>query len=183
MTPPAQVALQRPRSAKEKIKSLRSRLAHGRPISAKKKQTDTGCIVWKVKRDDLVLSASKHKDLKRKPLVCQSQLEIDIGHGKNNPRMSLSLYPYGLFEDEKKNITLLATIDHKRVDLVRPDLCIQLSVSVMDDDGHEINQKSIKERLNMNTIHIRSLLSHTDLLTTLQKDHVELKASVQTAHI
>lgn len=97
--------------------------------------------------------------------------------------MSLSLYPYGLFEDEKKNITLLATIDHKRVDLVRPDLCIQLSVSVMDDDGHEINQKSIKERLNMNTIHIRSLLSHTDLLTTLQKDHVELKASVQTAHI
>ena len=168
----------RPSSAKAAIQSIRNKLSRSRPLSPKKKQSNKS-INWKIKRDDLVLAASKCKDSKRKPPVCQNQLEIDIGHGKNNPRMSLSLYPCGLFQDEKKNVTLLATIAHKRVDLVPPDLRVQLSVSVMDDEGRELHQRSTTASVNMNTIHLFGLLSHTELLSTLQKDHVELRASVQ----
>ena len=169
----------RPSSAKGAIQSIRNKFSRNRPPSAKKKQSSRSCTDWRIKREDLVLAAAKHKDPKRKPITCQNQLEIDIGHAKSNPRMSLSLYPYGLFQDEKKNVTLLATIAHKRVDLVPPDLHIQLYVSVMDDDGRELHQRSTTASVNMSPIHLFGLLSHTDLLSTLQRDHVELRASVQ----
>ena len=169
----------RPSSAKAAIQSIRNKLSRGRPLSPKKKQSGKLSIDWRIKREDLVLAASKCKDTKRKPTVCQNQMEIDIGHGKNNPKMSLSLYPCGLFQDEKKSVTLLATIAHKRVDLVPPDLQIQLSVCVMDDEGHELHQKSTTASASRNIIHLFGLLSHTELLSTLQKDYVELRASVQ----
>ena len=160
------------RSVKAKLGSM---LPFRRPISAKRRQSSTS---WRIKRDELVSALSKSKE--HKAFVCPNQLDINIEQGKNNPRMTLHMYPSGLFQDERnKNVTLLATITHKRIDIVPPDLCIQLFVSVNNDEGCELKSQTVRHNLNMNTIHMFGLLSHNDLLYKLQKDIVELKASVQ----
>ena len=57
---------------------------------------------WKIKKNVLVL----HKTKRQYYIKCPEKLPIYIGCGDLNPRLSLLLYPFGLFDENSSSMTL-----------------------------------------------------------------------------
>ena len=161
---------QRPTSAKARIKNFLKRPLSGQltpPLSS---------YQWRVKREDLVRSVSRHTHAKLRSIPCPCQLELDTGHLKHSPKLSLKLYPYGLFEDEGKNVSLQVNIiTHKKSPPISPSLQIEFTVTVLDDQGRDLRQRSTQQSLNMSVFYVPNLLSHDELIKGLQREYVELQ--------
>ena len=114
------------------------------------------------------------------------KLPIDIKCGKLNPCISLRLYPYGLFNDENKSMTLLLKV-------VIPDDCPPIPLSAKFSLAWRIgavkpkteelrrSKKAIKVGFDMGVVYAHGFLSHT----TLQKhccEDLEIQMFVSTSY-
>ena len=167
---------QRPTSAKGRFKSL---LKLPRPLSAQRTSLHNS-YQWKLKREEMVKSIYKHSYTKMKSISCPSQFELDAGHLKLNPKLSLTVYPYGIFEDKGKNVSLQVNIiTHKKSPPISPSLQIKFTVTILDDQGRDLRQCSTQQSLNTSMFYVFNLLSHDELIKGLQGEYVELQVSIQ----
>ena len=164
----------RPSSAKTKIKNLLKR-----PLSGRHKST-LSKLQWRLKREEMVKIVYKHSEVKQKSITCPCQLEIEIDSFKHIPKLTLKVFPYGLFEDEGKAVSLQVSVTtHKKSPPIPPSLLLLLTVTVLDDKGKPMRERSTEQSLNMSCFYLTDLLSHCELLTKLQGDIVQLMAAVQ----
>ena len=135
--------------------------------------------IYKVKRKDMVKSIYKHSYTKLKSISCPFQLEPDAGL-KYNPKLNLIVYPYGLLEDEGKNVSLQGNIvPHKKRPPMSPSLQIKFTVTPLDDQGKDLTECSTQQSLNKNMFFVFNLLTHDQLIKELQGEYVELQLSIQ----
>ena len=88
-------------------KLLRSKCSKAKKISSHKK--------WVIQKGPLgqyIWDHKYHSDF----IKCPEEVPIDIGCEDSNPRLSLLLYPFGLFEDKSFSMTL-------QIKLRIPDKC------------------------------------------------------------
>ena len=160
--------------------SLASRLL--RPLSGHRKKLSSGSFVWRVKQEQLMKSLSRPTDAKFRTISCSRKFDLDVGQGKNNPKLSLVLYPYGLFDDKGKAATLQAKIlTPDKCPPLPTSLCVQLSLTVFS------NQKTVKlkeccvhQTINTQTFYVQELLSCEKMREKTLGEHVELSVSVET---
>ena len=102
---------------------------------------------------------------------------MDVGQGKNNPKLILTLYPNGLFSNEGKSASLQAKIvTPDRCPPLPPSLLVQLSVTVYGSSRHEKwNEVSVKETVNMYTFYIHNLIR----CDRLQREGLEMGDFIQ----
>ena len=79
-----------------------------------------GQYMWCIERESLLHSIWDHRthDL----IKCSEHISIDIGCADGNPYLTLTLYPYGIFSDANKSMTL-------QFKVVMPDNCPPLHIS------------------------------------------------------
>ena len=73
---------------------------------------------WSLKRDDVwkpIWQQTLHY------LKCPDTVQVNVGCGEFNPYVSLLLYPFGLFEDQNKSMTLM-------VKITIPDRCPPIAI-------------------------------------------------------
>ena len=91
---------------------------------------------WKVGRKDLIKPVWLHHA--HVNITRPNKLELDINHGKHNPKLTFQLFPYGLHGDKGEAVTMAVRI-------ATPDKCpplplsseIQLQLVVWGGEGRE----------------------------------------------
>ena len=94
------------------IKKVGRKLKVGRAMDLKQERSTPH--VWSVVRQSLLNSIWNHRRLDC--AKCPDTVPIDINCGSLNPYLCLHLYPYGLFSDKGKSMTLV-------IKVVIPDDC------------------------------------------------------------
>ena len=167
-------ARSRPSSAKTRIKKLLKR-----PLSGRQKST-LNKLQWRLKREEMVKIVYRHSEVKQKSITCPCQLDIEIDGFKHTPKLTLKVFPYGLFEGEGNSVSLQVNVTtHKKSLPIPPSLRLLLTVTVLDDKGKPMRECSTEQSLNMSCFYLTGLLSHSELMTMLQGDIVQLMAAVQ----
>ena len=107
----------------------------------------------------------KHKE--QGSVRCPQQLQVDAWCGGNDPHLMFQLYPYGLFEDKGKNMTLF-------VKVIMPDDCppihpstkLYLTVRIYAVEGKEWKQllkHQLQPKMNSCMLYISKFMSHKEL--------------------
>ena len=154
----------------------------GRGKSTPKKTQYT----WGLERQTLHSSIWEHKKLDHEK--CPNTIPVDVDCGPDNtqnPYLTLHLYPFGLFDDANKNITL-------QVKVVTPDCCppiptsatfnMSWTVRTSEKDGNkELGCSKKKIYFDTGIIYIHKLVSHN----TLKNEHfktLEIQFDVDTTY-
>ena len=149
------------------------RLKLPRPISGYRKPQDS--ITWELKKDNLLKSLNKSGNEK---LVFSEKIDLGVGHGKNNPKLSIVLYPKGLFHHGGKGVSLQANISvTDKCPPLSPSLLVQFNITVFGSQKQKaLWKRSAQESVNMRSFYIHDLFS---LQSTELEDHLLLEISVQ----
>ena len=135
---------------------------------AKRSRELTTQCTWTIERDQLVKYIWKlEKGLGY--IKYPKKLVINIGHGDRNPYISLLLYPYGLFADENKSVTL-------QVKVTLPDDCPPVPATASFNFSWEIytkepgqgkllesSKKPVKVPFDRGVVYIHKFFPHTTL--------------------
>ena len=135
--------------------------------SSKRVRGRTTQRTWSIERERLRQPIWDHKYLDFQK--CTEPVPIDIECGPLNPYLSLHLYPYGLFEDQNKSITLL-------IKVIIPDECppipsdapfsLSWEIVKVDTAGTmkiDCSKKPIKVQFQTGLIYLHKFLPHTVL--------------------
>lgn len=135
----------------------RTRLPRRRPLSGYRKQP-SGKFTWQLKRDNILKCITKPGEVK---ITCSQKVDLDVGQGKHNPRLTLILYPNGLFINEGKSASLQAKITTPdKCPPLHPSLLVQLNVMVFDHSKCKIlKETSTQETINMHSFFIHNLFT------------------------
>ena len=149
------------------------RLKLPRPIYGYRKPQDS--ITWELKKGNLLKSLNKSGNEK---LVFSEKIDLDVGHEKNNPKLSIVLYPKGLFHHGGKGVSLQANISvTDKCPPLSPSLLVQLNITVFGSQKQKaLWKRSAQESVNMRSFYIHDLFS---LQSTELEDHLLLEISVQ----
>lgn len=120
---------------------------------------------WNIEREGVLQSIRNHKYLDFKK--CPELPPIDITCGPQNPFLSLQLYPYGLFDDQNKSMTLL-------VKVIIPDDCppiptdanftLSWDISKVEKVGSvklECSKKPTKVQFQTGLLYLHRFLPHS----------------------
>ena len=136
-------------------------------------------LSWQLKCDDLNDRIYKRK-LKHKCITYPNKLELDVGCGRGNPKLSLRLFPYGLESDAGRNSTL-------EVEIIVPNKCKRLPVSATvrlhvsawnTRNGEALNSCKTEKFMNLRVFHIPAFITHEDLKHSNSK-RIEVQASAE----
>ena len=141
-------------------------------------ERNTHCT-WTVKRESVLHSIWNHKCLDY--TQCSEQIPIDIECEHLNPYLFLFLYPYGLFSDKNKSMTLLVKLfipnDCPPVPVTASfNMSWKISTDITDEGILESSKKPIKVSFEKGMVYIHKFLPHSVLQQHCCK---MLKISVQ----
>ena len=119
-------------------------------------------------------------------MKCHKQLAIDMEYGDLNPYVSLFLYPYGLFGDQNKSMTLL-------VKVILPDDCPPVPASASFNFSWiikckyefgqgkllECSRKPVRIPFDKGMVYIHKFFPHTAIL---KYDCNEYEIHTQTSY-
>ena len=138
---------------------------------------------WSIKREQLLNDIWHHRDLHC--IKFPELIPIDIECGPHNPHLSLFVYPFGLFEDKNKSMTLM-------VKVTVPDKCppipskealeLMWGVSIAANEEQktlENSKKPVKIKFKVGVKYIYKLLSHKALQIN-NCEGLELRVHVST---
>ena len=133
-----------------------------------------------MKRERLLKSISKSGEAKFQAIVSSQKVDLDVGQGKNNPKLTLILYPNGLFTNEGKSTSLQAKITTPdKCPPLHPSLLVQVSITVFNASKSEVwNKATRQETINMHSFYMHNLLSCERLRDT-DEEFLLLDISVQ----
>lgn len=162
----------RPKSRSTLVQTLSTSLLSWSPPTPAKH------ITWELKRSEINRVIYEH--LREKSMSSTQRLEVDLGHGKYNPRLKLSLFPHGVYDDEDKYATLEVGVKiPKKCPRLPSAAEAKVTVSAWDCSGKEIGGKQVAAvSLNLRTVLIKQFVSH-DALKHSMSDIVEIRAEVQ----
>ena len=138
-----------------------------RKIFSRKRRNKKGhqqCISWSVQREEALKVVCEHRE--QASLRCHQHLPVEAhSEEEHNPYLTFQLFPYGLFEDKGKSMTLF-------VKIIIPDECppihpstkLYLSVRIHAEVGKEQRLPQLESRVNSCVCYIFKLLSHKSLL-------------------
>lgn len=151
-----------------------------RPVSGYRKQPLDN-FRWLVKQERLLKSVLKPQETKFQTIVCSRRLELEVGEGKYNPKLSLILYPNGLFINKGKSASLQAKIvTPDKCPPLPPSLLVQLNVTVYGNDGQEKwKETSTQETINTYSFYIHNLFTCQTVREDCNGDYIHLSISVQ----
>ena len=160
----------------EYISTSSRRIKLPRPLSGARKQAVDN-FTWIVKRERLLKALSRPSDTKFRAITCSQKVDLDIGQGKNNPKLILTLYPNGLFSNEGKSASLQAKIvTPDKCPPLPPSLRVQLNVTAYDSSRREKwNEVSVQETVNMYSFYIHNLIE----CDRLQREEFEMGDFIQ----
>lgn len=131
----------------------------------------TSELVWteKVERIQKYIYSKK---LQGDAITCSPKLEVD-GMGYPNPKLLLHIYPYGIEEDENKDITMEVKIElQKKVRLPSKSL-LELKVTIESKDGTH-NTLLVQEDIRLTFFYLKKIISH-DLLKKLKSADITIR--------
>ena len=152
-----------------KLKKLSQRLSlpgkrGGNTKKARRACERTTYCTWNVERESVLHSIWNHKCLDY--TLCSEQVPIDIEYESLNPYLSLLLYPYGLFSDKNKSMTLLAKVfipnDCPPIP-VTASFNMTWKISTGKADILECSKKPIKVSFDKGMVYIHKFLPHNVL--------------------
>ena len=149
------------------------RLKLPRPISGYRKPQNS--ITWELKKDHLRKCINKSGNEK---VVFSEKIDLDVGHGKHNPKLCLVLYPKGLFHYVGKSASLQANISATdRCPPLSPSLLVQANIIVFGTHKQRVLKRcSEQETVNMRSFYIHNLFRCDSIEL---EDHLLLEISVQ----
>lgn len=114
-----------------------------------------------MKRERLLKSLSKSSERKPHSISCGQKIDIELGHGKNNPKLSIVLYPFGLFENEGKSASLQIKISYpEKCPPLPPSIQLQLKLIVYSSHKREVlREATIRECINLHSMYIHHLFN------------------------
>ena len=147
-----------------------------RPLSGYR--NTRGKITWELKKDRLLKCLAKSGDEK---IAFGEKLELDVGCGRQNPKLSLVLYPKGLFITQGKRASLQANISvSDKCPPLSPSLLVELSVTVFSSRKQEVwNKCSAQETVNIRSFYIHDLFACDVMVLDAIGDHILLEIAVQ----
>ena len=122
--------------------------------------------IWNVERESVLHSIWNHKRLDYK--LCSEQVPIDIECENLNPHLSLLLYPYGLFSDKNKSMTLLAKViipnDCPPIPVTASfNMSWKVSTAMTEAGILECSKKPIKVSFEKGMVYVHKFLPHNVL--------------------
>ena len=110
---------------------------------------------------------------------CPEQLQVDTRCGGKDPHLTFQLYPYGLFEDKGKNMTLFVkTIIPDDCPPIHPSTKLHLTVRVSTVEGKQLHVHQLESKVNSCVLYTSKLMSHKELQKiTCKKLCIEVSAS------
>ena len=163
--------------AHHRPQNLGQRLFQGRSRS---KKSEPRTLSWTIRREEASEMIWTHKE--QGSVRCPEQLQVDAQCGGNDPHLMFQLYPYGLFDDKGKNMTLF-------VKVIMPDDCppihpstkLYLTVRVCTVEGKgrkQLHVHQLEPKLNSCVLYIPKFMSHKELQKITCKElHIEISAS------
>jgi hypothetical protein len=134
---------------------------------------------WSLEREKLLRDIWDHQD--NHYIKYPQRIPIDIGCGVHNPHVSLFVYPFGLFEDRNKSMTLM-------VKVTVPDECppipskdtfeLRWGVSVATKTLED-SKKPVKIKFKVGVKYIHKFLSHKALQMN-NCERLEVRVHVST---
>ena len=153
---------------------------------AKRSRELTTQCTWTIERNQLVNNIWNPKE-RLSYIKYHKPVAIDMEYGDLNPYISLFLYPYGLFADQNKSVTLL-------VKVILPDDCPPVPATASFNFSWDIrtkeagagqgkvfesSKKPVKVPFDKGMVYIRKFFPHT----TLQKyDCNEYEIQLRTSY-
>ena len=134
--------------------------------------------MWELKQDRLLKCLSKSG---YERLVLSEKIDLDVGQGRQNPKLSLVLYPKGLFINQGKGVSLQANVSvSDKCPPLPPSLLVQLTVTVFGSQKQEMwNKCTVQETINIRSFYIHNLFSCDDIALRTTGDHILMEISVQ----
>ena len=130
-------------------------------------------------RDRLLKSLTRAQDASPPSINCSQKIDLDVGQGRNNPRLSLILHPCGLFENRGKSASLQAKIAiPDKCPPLPPSLLVSLRLVVYSSHKQEIwRETHVEQPVNMHSFYIHHLFS-CDIKPEAIGDYILLEISV-----
>ena len=121
---------------------------------------------WVVKKTQLVSFIWNYKHHHRH-IKYHRKLQVDINCADSNPRLSFLLYPFGLFEDEGKSVTMLVKIKiPDKCPPLPPTATYILSCKVHEGNNGELLQgteRQMKQPFDKGTFYVKSFFTHATI--------------------
>ena len=135
-------------------------------------------LSWTVKRNKLNKAIYEHKE--NKTIECTKKLELDVGHGSGNPKLSVILHPYGLEGDKRRHVTLEVHIDvSKKAPKLSSGAMIRFSVSASDTgENRQLIEVSVEKDVLLREFYVYEFISH-EALKESRSETIEIKAYVE----
>ena len=141
-----------------------------RPLSAAKQKIQAALglskpqdtLTWVLKRYPLCKATLKQKE---KPQVeCSSKLELVNPQG-SNPKLAFFLHPYGIEEDENKNVTLVVAIEvSKKIQLhSSAEVHLTMSAKAQGTGDYFFKQRVEKQSMLLRKFYVKAFLEHESL--------------------
>ena len=135
-------------------------------------------LIWQEKVEDInkLIYKSKYRG---KYLTCPWKIEVD-GKGQPNPKLLLHLHPYGLEEDENRNVTFEVAIEQPKRHRLHSTAKLSVQLSAEDDKHKRQLGKTYRatKDLKLSFFYIKGFISHEDLKQS-RSDNVVIKVRVE----
>ena len=140
---------------------------------------------WGLKRENLLRPIWDHQSLNN--IKIPQHITIDVESGDHNPYLSLFIYPFGLFEDKNKSMTLVVKVSI-------PDECppipskatfdLRWGVSIAAKEEAktlEDSKRPVKIKFKTGVKYIHKLLPHKTLQQNMC-ERLELRVYISTTY-
>ena len=147
---------------KEKSK-LRRRLSF---LKRNARSNSTPYFSWKVAREELIKPIWRHQP--NATVTRQEKLVLETNPGKHNPKVSFILYPYGVFKDENKAVTMaVRTSISDKCPPLPPLSELRLNLTAWGGEGAQREElsrpRSVTEKLSTSVFYVYSVVTHDQL--------------------
>ena len=116
------------------------------------------------------------KKFQERAITCPAKLEVD-GKGFPNPKLSLRLYPYGIEDDQNKQVTLEVEIELQKKARLPSSTKLALTVNI-ESNQRTHHSHAVQEDARLTFFYIKGIISHS-LLKSLQVDSEHITLRVQ----